>query len=89
MSDNEKGMKELFTYVYECGHREIAYIHGQDKLPVNRRRLASFYQSAKDFGVDIPLEYIREAAYRDTVKTALRLLSYKPVFFDGIFTIQW
>lgn len=70
MSDNTKGMKELFTYVYECGHRKIAYIHGQDNLPVTRSRLSSFYKTAEEFGVDIPDEYIREAAYRDTETTA-------------------
>lgn len=30
MSDNAKGMEDLFSYVYERGHRKIAYIHGAD-----------------------------------------------------------
>ncbi len=65
MSDNVKGMKDLFTYVYEQGHRKIAYIHGADSA-VTRSRLSSFYKTAEDFGVQIPDEYIREAAYRNT-----------------------
>lgn len=70
MSDNIKGMKELLTYVYECGHRKIAYIHGADKSAVTKSRLSSFYRLAEEFGLDVPDEYIREAAYRDTETTA-------------------
>lgn len=68
MSDNVKGMRDLFTYVYEQGHRKIAYIHGADSA-VTRSRLSSFYKTAEEFGIVIPDEYIREAAYRDTVST--------------------
>ncbi len=68
MSDNVKGMKDLFTYVYEQGHRRIAYIHGGDSA-VTRSRLSSFYKTAEELGVAIPDEYVREAAYRDTVST--------------------
>lgn len=65
MSDNVKGMKDLFTYIYEMGHRKIAYIHGADSS-VTRSRLSSFYKTAEEFGIKVPDEYIREAAYRDT-----------------------
>lgn len=68
MSDNVKGMKDLFTYVYEQGHRKIAYIHGADSA-VTRSRLSSFYKTAEEFGITIPDEYVREAAYRDTAST--------------------
>ncbi|MBQ7956284.1 MAG: LacI family DNA-binding transcriptional regulator [Lachnospiraceae bacterium] len=68
MSDNVKGMKDLFTYVYKQGHRKIAYIHGADSA-VTRSRLSSFYKTAEEFGIQIPDEYIREAAYRDTAST--------------------
>ena len=66
MSDNVKGMRELLHYVYNMGHRCIAYIHGTDSS-VAQRRLASFYKTAAELGLDIPDEYVREAAYRDTV----------------------
>ncbi|MFV0341418.1 MAG: LacI family DNA-binding transcriptional regulator [Anaerocolumna sp.] len=69
MSDNIKGMRDLFTYIYECGHRKIAYIHGE-QTSVTRSRLSSFYRCAEEFGLEIPDEYIRESAYRDTEKTA-------------------
>lgn len=68
MSDNVKGMKDLFTYVYKQGHRKIAYIHGADSA-VTRSRLSSFYKTAEEFGIQIPDEYIREAAYRDTASS--------------------
>ena len=65
MSDNVKGMKDLLHYIYEKGHRKIAYIHGADSS-VTRSRLTSFYKTAAELGIDVPDEYIGEAAYRDT-----------------------
>ena len=68
VSDNVKGMRDLVTYICNQGHRRIAYIHGKDSS-VTRGRLGSFYRTLSTFGVTVPDEYIREAAYRDTVAT--------------------
>ena len=65
VSDNVSGMRQLFTYIYKKGHRKIAYIHGADSA-VTQNRLSSFYKTAKELGIEIPDEYVREAAYRDT-----------------------
>lgn len=65
VSDNVKGMKQLLTYVYEQGHRRIAYIHGADSS-VTQSRLSSFYRTAEELGLVIPDSYILESAYRDT-----------------------
>lgn len=70
MSDNIKGMRDLFTYVYQCGHRKIAYIHGETNNYVTTTRLTTFYRTAENFGLDIPDEYIRVSAYRDIWTTA-------------------
>lgn len=67
VSDNVKGMRELVQYVYNKGHRRIAYIHGvNSSVAVTQRRLASFYKTAEELGLKIPDEYIKAAAYRDT-----------------------
>lgn len=68
MSDNVTGMKELLEYIYSRGHRKIAYIHGAMSA-VTSGRLSSFYRTAERLGLEIPDEYIREAAYRDTTTT--------------------
>lgn len=65
LSDNVSGMSALLTYVYEKGHRKIAYIHGAKSM-VTDTRLASFYRTAADLGLEIPDEYVLEAAYRST-----------------------
>lgn len=62
-SNNRKGMEDLVTYVYQQGHRKIAYIHGQEGSGVTRERLAVFYQKAASLGLQIPDEYIRTADY--------------------------
>ena len=69
VSDNINGMRDLLTYVYECGHRRIAYIHGLDSAVTNSR-LSSFYRTAEQLGLDIPDEYVLEAPYRSTEGTA-------------------
>lgn len=65
MSDNVKGMRDLLHYIYDMGHRRIAYIHGVESS-VTQRRLASFHKTVAELGLDVPDEYIRQAAYRDT-----------------------
>lgn len=79
VSDNVGGMQQLMEYVYSMGHRKIAYIHGADSA-VTRERLVSFYHTAEKLGLEIPDEYIKEAAYRDSIGTGKRtkeLLSLK------------
>ena len=68
ISDNVRGMRDLLTYIYSLGHRRIAYIHGADST-VTQSRLSSFYKTAAELGIEVPDEYIREAAYRDTNTT--------------------
>ena len=64
VSDNVNGMKELLNYIYEMGHRCIAYIYGSDTA-VTRNRLTSFYRTAEELGLDVPDFYVKESAYRD------------------------
>ena len=65
VSDNVKGMRELTSYVYEQGHRKIAYIHGLESA-VTQSRLSSFYRTLQGYGVTVPDEYIVTSPYRDT-----------------------
>ncbi len=65
LSDNVDGIRQLLEYVYNRGHRKIAYIHGADSA-VTQERLSSFYRNAERLGLEIPDEYICEAAYRDS-----------------------
>lgn len=68
ISDNVQGMKDLLTFVYNKGHRRIAYIHGADSS-VTQSRLSSFYKTAEELGLIIPDEYVKEAEYRNTKGT--------------------
>ena len=66
ISDNVKGMRDLVTYVYEMGHRKIAYIHGNDSSSVTQARISSFFTTCTQLGIEVPDEYIKKADYRDT-----------------------
>lgn len=68
ISDNVKGIRDLITYIYEMGHRKIAYIHGADSS-VTQNRVGSFYKALSEFNIDIPDEYVRVGIYHDADTT--------------------
>lgn len=65
-SNNVQGMEDLVKYIYEQGHRKIAYIHGQEGSYVTKERLASFLRTMNELGLTVPEEYIRTADYLET-----------------------
>lgn len=64
LSDNVKAIEELVNYIYHCGHRKIAFIHGEDTA-VTKKRVASFYKTCIELGIDIPEEYVKSSYYHD------------------------
>lgn len=71
-SNNIQGMEDLVKYIYEQGHRRIAYIHGQSASYVTKDRLASFYRTAEELGLEIPDEYVRTADYLETKEAEMQ-----------------
>ncbi|HKM23121.1 MAG TPA: LacI family DNA-binding transcriptional regulator [Lachnospiraceae bacterium] len=69
VSDNIKGMHDLLQYVYENGHRKVAYIHGDD-TSVTQNRLGSFYRTLEEFGVKVPDDYVKASFYRNPERAA-------------------
>jgi LacI family transcriptional regulator len=69
--DNVKGVQELVHYIYNRGHRKIAFIHGEDTA-VTRKRLASFHKTCLELGITVPEEYIKASYYHDSKTTARR-----------------
>lgn len=70
LSDNVRSMQELVDYVVSQGHRDIAFIHGEDTY-VTQQRLASFRKACLRHGLVIPEEYIKEGLYHDPRSSAL------------------
>lgn len=68
LSDNVKVIEDLVTYIYECGHRKIAFIHGEDTV-VTQKRLASFYKTCMKYNITIPEEYVKASYYHDPKST--------------------
>ncbi|MBQ0001758.1 MAG: LacI family DNA-binding transcriptional regulator [Clostridiales bacterium] len=69
VSNNVQGMEELVTYVYNKGHRKIAYVHGEDSS-VTRNRMNSFHRTCQRLGINVPDEYLVESSYRDPDRAA-------------------
>ena len=78
-SDNVQGMRDLVKYIHSLGHERIAFIHGEETA-VTKIRIASFYRTCKELGLEVPEEYVIPAFYHDpaSVEEATRkLLSLK------------
>ncbi|MDE6221320.1 MAG: LacI family transcriptional regulator [Lachnospiraceae bacterium] len=65
MSNNISGMRELLSYVYEQGHREIAYIHGEEST-VTTNRVSMYYQFLEEKAMTVREEFLQEGKYRDS-----------------------
>ena len=69
LSDNVAGLKALVRQAWACGHRRIAFIHGE-KTAVTENRLAGFYQVCEELGLQVPEEYVRSGVYHDADRCA-------------------
>lgn len=70
LSDNVRGVRDLVQYMYDLGHRRIAFICGDDNT-VTRTRLASFHKTCRELGLAIPDDYVRSAAYHQPKQSGL------------------
>ena len=69
LSDNVVGTKALVQQAWACGHRRIAFIHGE-KTAVTENRLAGFYQACEELGLKVPEQYVRCGVYHDVDRCA-------------------
>ena len=63
-SDNEQGMQALLEHVIGCGHRRIAFIHGENSF-VTRTRIAAFRRICAEKGIAVPEEYLIPSLYHN------------------------
>ena len=71
LSDNVRGVESLVRFVYDRGHRKIAFLHGE-MTSVTQKRLASFKKTCAMLGLEIPAEFIRPAIYHDPRTSGLQ-----------------
>ena len=69
LSDNISGLSALVRYAYANGHRRIAYIHGE-RTAVTENRLAGFYKTCDELGLDVPDAYVRDGVFHDAARCA-------------------
>lgn len=61
-SDNIQGMKDIIKYLYEMGHRDIAFIHGE-LTSVTQKRIKGFYNACSEYDINVNEEFVREGRY--------------------------
>lgn len=79
ISDNAQGMRDLVEYVYSLGHRRLALIHGEITAVTNAR-LASFYKTCKELGLEVPDGYVLSGKFhnpRESARLTKKLLQMK------------
>lgn len=64
LSDNRSGIETLVRYVYDKGHRRIAYIHG-NPTAVTECRLTGFYRACEALQLELPDRYVLSCIYHD------------------------
>ena len=69
LSDNIQDVRDLVTYIHNCGHKKLAFIHGEDNA-ITQKRLASFYTTCAELGISVPDKYVRPAIYHDPSSSA-------------------
>ena len=67
-SDNAVGIREIVEYLYECGHKKIAYIYG-DSSQVTTTRLNAYLDEMKSLGLQVHPDYLKQAKYVDNELT--------------------
>lgn len=75
LNDNRQSMEQIVEYVYSKGHRQIAYIHGEDGT-VTRSRTAGFYKGCAEHGLRVSAEYVQQGKFHnpDGCEAAIRNL---------------
>jgi len=62
-SDNYAGAVAAVRHLHELGHRRIATIAGPASMLPAQARLAGFRIAVRDFGLDLPEEYVQEGDF--------------------------
>ena len=70
LSDNIAGMEALLSYIYGQGHRDIAYIYGEDSM-VTANRLSAYYRFHENKGMAVREEFLQRGRYRDSYTAGL------------------
>ncbi len=62
ISDNVQGEVDIVNYLVKMGHKNIAFIKGDD-TSVTQKRVASFYRSCEANGVRVESDYVKQGRY--------------------------
>ncbi len=68
LSNNVQAVKDIVTYIYQQGHRKIAFIHGEDTSVTQKRGRRLFTATCQELGINVPEAYVRSALYHDPLQ---------------------
>ena len=65
INDNRGSMEQIVKAVWENGHRQVAYIRGED-CHVTRERMDGFYKGCAERGLRVPAEYVQAGHFHQS-----------------------
>ena len=68
-NDNKAGMERILRYAWDRGHREFAFVSGEQGA-VTRDRLAGFYKACAELGIRVPEGHVLEGRFHDPERCA-------------------
>ena len=80
MSDNVEGIESLLSYIYAQGHREVAYIYGEDSM-VTTNRVSAYCRFFENKKIPLREELLQRGRYRDSYTAGIltnKLLAFNP-----------
>ena len=77
--DNEQGAFNAIDHLLSIGHKRIAYISGNFKIPTYIERLAGYKRALNDYGIpfDESLIFARDTDYKSGFEIASKILELK------------
>jgi LacI family transcriptional regulator len=64
-TDDEEGSYLAVSHVVNAGYKKIAHLAGYRHTNIGQSRLKGFEQAVKDFGLDVPKEWIIEGGFNE------------------------
>ncbi|HPE38872.1 MAG TPA: LacI family DNA-binding transcriptional regulator [Bacillota bacterium] len=79
MTDPKKSMQMIYSYLYNLGHRNIVYLHGERGKFITEARISALKEAAEGFGQQILPQNLFSSNYysiKDGYDSMRRLLSH-------------
>jgi len=66
-TDNYEASREVVSYLYKMGHRNIAFLNGKEKASVSMVRYSGFVDKMRELGLNFSLDYVINGEFSEDI----------------------